>query len=166
MATASPVAGANMNTTGGFVEKQSEEYLIRNIGRTSNIEDFANAVVTVRDGVPILVGNVAEVVKDIQVKRGDASVNAQPAVIMNIQKQPGQDTIALTDAILEAIEEMRGSLPPDIVINDDLFQQAHFIDNSINNLIEALRDGVILVIIVLGLFLMNFRTSFITITAI
>lgn len=160
------VAGANMNTTGGFVEKQSEEYLIRNIGRTSNIEDFANAVVTVREGVPILVGNVAEVVNDIQVKRGDASVNAQPAVIMNIQKQPGQDTIALTDAILEAIEEMRGSLPPDIVINDDLFQQAHFIDNSINNLVEALRDGVILVIIVLGLFLMNFRTSFITITAI
>ncbi|MCH7908171.1 MAG: efflux RND transporter permease subunit, partial [Candidatus Hydrogenedentes bacterium] len=160
------VAGANMNTTGGFIEKQSEEYLIRNVGRTTRLEDFANAVVTTRDGVPVLVGNVADVVRDIQVKRGDASVNAEPAVILNVQKQPGQDTIALTEAVVKAIEEMRSSLPPDIVINDDLFQQAHFIENSIDNLIEALRLGVILVIIVLGLFLMNFRTSFITITAI
>ncbi len=160
------VVAANMNTTGGFVEKQSEEYLIRNIGRTSRPRDFAEAVVTTRQGVPILVGNVADIVLDKQFMRGDGSVNAEPAIIISIKKQPHQDTVALTKRILAAFEEMKKSLPADIVINDNLFRQSHFIENSIHNLIEALRDGIILVIIVLWVFLRNWRTSFITITAI
>ena len=160
------VAASNLNTTGGFLEKQSEEYLIRNIGRTNSLDDFRNAVVTTRNGVPIVVGNVAHVVRDIQIKRGDASVNAQPAVIISVQKQPGQDTVTLTSRILKALEELRRTLPPDIVINDNLFRQEHFINNSIDNLTEALRDGIILVLIVLSLFLLNFRTSLITFTAI
>jgi len=160
------VAASNLNTTGGFVEKQSEEYLIRNVGRTKEPSDFENAVISTKGGTPILVGNVGYVERDIQVKRGDASVNATPAVIMSVKKQPGMDTVTLTNQILEALDTMRGSLPEDIKIDDDLFRQSHFIERSIDNLVEALRDGVILVIIVLGLFLMNFRTSFITITAI
>lgn len=160
------VRGANMNTTGGFLEKQSEEYLIRNVGRTNRLEDFADAVVTTRNGAPILVRNVAEVVRDIQVKRGDASVNARPAVVMSVQKQPGQDTVALTEKILNVLEELRRTLPADIVIDDNLFRQQHFINHSIDNLVEALRDGVILVLTVLVLFLMNFRTALITFTAI
>lgn len=157
---------ANRNTTGGFLEKQSEEYLIRNVGRTAEIEDFEEAVVTTRDGTPVLVRNVAEVVRGVQVKRGDGAMNGEPAVILNIQKQPGQDSIELTQNVLAALDDLRAGLPPDIVINDDLFRQAHFINNSIDNLSEAIRDGGILVVIVLTLFLMNVRTSFITITAI
>jgi CzcA family heavy metal efflux pump len=160
------VRASNLNTTGGFLDKQSSEYLIRNVGRTSRLEDFSQAVITTREDIPILVGNVAQIVRDIQVKRGDASVNAEPAVIMSVQKQPGQDTVVLTSRILRALQELRRTLPQDVVIYDDLFRQEHFIRTSIDNLTEALRDGVILVIIVLGLFLMNFRTSFITITAI
>lgn len=160
------VAGANQNTTGGFLEKQSQEYVIRNVGRTARMEDLANAVIDVRNGTPITVGEVATVAPGVQVKRGEGSVNAEPAVVLNVQKQPGQDTIALTQNLVAALDELRGALPPDIVIQDDLFRQEHFIRNSIENLTEALRDGAILVIIVLSLFLWNVRTSLITIVAI
>lgn len=160
------VADSNQNTTGGFIEKQSQEYMIRNVGRTTKPEDLAEAVVTIRDGTPILVRNVATVEPGIQVKRGDGSVNAENAVVLNIQKQPGQDTLALTQEILAALDELRGALPADIVIKDDLFRQEHFINTSIENLTEALRDGAILVVVVLSLFLWNTRTSLITIIAI
>jgi CzcA family heavy metal efflux pump len=160
------IAEANQNTTGGFLEKQSEEYLIRNVGRTAKIEDFQDAVITVRNGTPVLVRHVAEVAEGVQVKRGDGSMNGEPAVILNVQKQPGQDTLQLTENLLAALDELRLTLPSDIAINDDLFRQEHFINNSIDNLSAAVRDGAILVIIILSLFLMNVRTSFITITAI
>jgi CzcA family heavy metal efflux pump len=154
------------NTTGGFIDIGTKEYLIRNIGVTKNKEDILKSVVGIHLGKPILVRDIAVVEERPQVKRGDASVNAKEAVIMSIQKQPGASTIELTRAVMKALEEIKLSLPSGVVINPNLFKQADFIEKSISNVEEALRDGVILVFIVLFLFLLNFRTTMITMTAI
>lgn len=160
------VANANQNTTGGFVEKQSQEYLVRNIGRVKDISEFADAVVTTRDGTPITVGNVAEVMKGIQVKRGDASINGEPGVIIMVSKQPGQDTIQLTRTIEKAMSELRAAMPPGVELDDNVFRQQHFIEASIHNVVEAIRDAAILVTVILVLFLLNARTTVISLVAI
>jgi CzcA family heavy metal efflux pump len=160
------VANANQNSTGGFIEKQSQEYLVRNIGRVRAMSEFADAVITARDGTPITVGNVAQVMQGMQVKRGDASINGEPAVIVMVSKQPGQDTVALTKTIEAAMGEIRASLPISVELDDDVFRQQHFIEASIHNVIEVMRDAAILVVIVLVLFLLNARTTVISLTAI
>lgn len=154
------------NTTGGFIDIDRKEYLIRNIGITKNKEDILKSVVGNHLGKPILVRDIAVVEELAQTKRGDASVNGKESVILSIQKQPGASTIALTHEIAKALEELRPTLPAGAIINPNLFKQADFIENSISNVEEALRDGVILVFIVLFLFLLNFRTTLITMTAI
>jgi HME family heavy-metal exporter len=158
-------AGSQNNTTGGFVERQSEELLIRNVGRTTSLEDLANTVVAMRGGVPVLLGQVATVEAGPGVKRGDASVNASGGVILSIQKQPGANTVELTEEVGKALRELRAGLPGDVQVVE-LFKQASFIDAAIGNVEEALRDGAVLVVIVLFLFLLNFRTTAITLTAI
>ena len=160
------VANANENSTGGFIEKQSQEFLVRNIGRIRNIAEFADAVVTTRDGTPITVSNVAQVLEGIQVQRGDASINAEPGVIIMVSKQPGQDTVALTRTIEKAMTELRAALPPGVELDDDVFRQQHFIEASIENVIEVMRDAAILVTVVLILFLLNTRTTLISLVAI
>lgn len=160
------VANANENSTGGFIEKQSQEFLVRNIGRIRNIAEFADAVVTTRDGTPITVSNVAQVLEGIQVQRGDASINAEPGVIIMVSKQPGQDTVALTRTIEKAMAELRAALPPGVELDDDVFRQQHFIEASIENVIEVMRDAAILVTVVLILFLLNARTTLISLVAI
>lgn len=160
------VANANENSTGGFIEKQSQEFLVRNIGRVRNMAEFADAVVTTRDGTPITVSNVARVLEGIQVKRGDASINAEPGVIIMVSKQPGQDTVALTRTIEKAMAELRAALPPGVTLDDDVFRQQHFIEASIENVIEVMRDAAILVTVVLILFLLNTRTTLISLVAI
>lgn len=154
------------NTTGGFIDIDRKEFLIRNIGVTKNKDDILKSVVGLHLGRPILVKDIAEVKELPQSKRGDASVNAKEAVIMSIQKQPGASTIDLTNEIMKAVNELKPSLPAGASINPQLFKQADFIQTSIKNVEEALRDGVILVFIVLFLFLLNFRTTIITMTAI
>lgn len=153
------------NTTGGFLERRNQEFLIRNLGRTTEIDDIGKSVITYKNSVPVLVEQVAKVQIGPQVKRGDASVNAQPAVILSVQKQPGANTVLLTRQVEKALEEMKQGLPKDIRTTL-LFKQANFIEAAIENVEAALRDGVILVIIVLFLFLANFRTTAITLTAI
>lgn len=160
------VASSNLNTSGGFLEASSREYIIRNIGRVTTLRDLRETVVAVRDGVPIRVGNLARVRFGPQVKRGDGSANASPAVILAVQKQPGASTTELTKNIQHALDEVEGSLPRDVVIHRDLFKQANFIHQAIGNVEEALRDGGIMVVVVLFLFLLNFRTTVITLTAI
>ncbi len=154
------------NTTGGFINIDRKEYLIRNIGNTKNKIDILKSVVGSHLGKTILVRDIAEVKELPQAKRGDASVNGLPSVILSIQKQPGASTIDLTKDIAKALSELQLTLPIGAEINPNLFRQADFIEKSISNVKDALRDGVILVLIVLFLFLLNFRTTMITMTAI
>lgn len=160
------LAGFARNTTGGFVEQHAQEFLIRNLGQTTSLDDLRNSVVAWRNGAPVTVGQVAEVTLGAGVKRGDGSINGRPAVIMAVQKQPGANTVTLTRQVEQALSEIRGAMPPDVKADPILFRQADFIERAIANVEEALRDGAILVTIVLFLFLMNLRTTFISLTAI
>jgi Cu/Ag efflux pump CusA len=156
----------NQNSTGGFVNNAGSEVLIRNIARTTDISDIANTVIRSSNGAVVTLSQVADVKLGGAIKRGDGSFNAKPAVILSIEKQPTASTVTLTDDILDAIEEMQATLPGDVKIHTDVFQQKGFIVNSLANVEAALRDGFILVIIILFLFLLNFRTTIITLTAI
>jgi CzcA family heavy metal efflux pump len=156
----------NQNTTGNFFNQHGSEVLIRNVGRAYSLEDLANTVVANKEGVPVLLSQIAEVKFGGALKRGDASINANPAVILTVEKQPGTNTVSLTDDIEKALVDLQSTLPSDVKLNPHIFQQKSFIVNSLQNVEEALRDGFILVIIVLFLFLLNFRTTIITITAI
>lgn len=157
---------SNENATGGYQERASLEYLVRSIGRVQSIADLEETVVKAQDGRSVLLRDVARVVEGPQFKRGDSSVNGHPSVVLTIGKQPTADTRGLTDAIMKTLDEMKEALPADIVIEPELYQQREFIDRGIHNVVEALRDGAILVLIILFLFLMNVRTTFITLTAI
>jgi CzcA family heavy metal efflux pump len=157
---------SNVNSTGGFVDAQSQEYLIRNLARFYSLDELRNTVVAYRNNTPIKLGDVATVEFGPRIKRGDAGTNGTPAVIMAVAKQPGASTTVLTEKVDAALKELQATLPADVEINADLFRQENFIEASIANVVEALRDGAILVIVVLFLFLLNFRTTFITLTAI
>lgn len=157
---------ANENSSGGSYMDSGSEYLIRGIGRVQTIDDIANSIVAVRDNVPLFMKDIAEVQIGPAIKIGDGSVNAKPAVILTIQKQPQTNTIELTRKIETTLDEIQQTLPPGIIIDASIFKQADFIKTSISNVIEALRDGAILVIIVIFLFLWNFRTTFISVLAI
>ena len=156
---------AQENTSGGFLENANKEALIRNIGRTTSLAEIANTVVVIRAGVPVHLHDVAEVKFGRQVMRGDAGVNGAPAVILSVQKQPGTDTLTLTRQVEAALAEIAKSFPADVQAVT-LFKQANFIAAAITNVEEAIRDGAIMVVIVLFLFLLNFRTTLITLTAI
>src|SRR5690606_28153368 len=144
----------------------SNELLVRSLGRIQTLEDLEKVVVKVDAERPVLLGQVARVAEGAQVKRGDAAVNGMPAVMLTITKQPGADTRRLTEDIVRALEELRPSLPDDIRINPEVYQQRAFIDLAMYNVEEALVLGGILVVVVLFLFLLNLRTTFITLTAI
>ncbi len=154
------------NTSGGFLESQAQEYLIRNIGRTTKLENLQDLVIDYREGTPILLRQVAKVEFAARLKRGDASFMGKPAVILSVQKQPGADTVKLTREIEAALAELNKNMPAGIAAKDILFKQANFIESSVSNVEEALRDGAIMVAVVLFLFLLNFRTTFISLTAI
>jgi Cu/Ag efflux pump CusA len=156
----------NQNSTGGFYDQYGSEVLIRNVGRAYSLDDLKNTVVANRDGLPVLLSQVADVKFGAAQKRGDASINGKAAVILTVEKQPAFSTIALTDEVEKALIGLQPSLPKDVKLNPHIFQQKSFIVASLSNLEEALRDGFILVVIILFLFLLNFRTTVITLTAI
>ncbi|MCE9603434.1 MAG: CusA/CzcA family heavy metal efflux RND transporter [Planctomycetia bacterium] len=160
------VAASNSNATGGYLNQGGNELLVRSLGRIQKIEELESVVVKASSDRSVLLGDVARVAEGAQVKRGDAAVDGMPAVMLTISKQPGADTRKLTDDVVRALEDLKPSLPADFRINTDVYQQKTFIDLSIQNVVEALRDGGILVVIILFLFLLNFRTTFITLTAI
>ncbi|OGX86442.1 multidrug transporter AcrB [Hymenobacter lapidarius] len=157
---------SNLNTTGNFFDRNGSEVLIRNLGRLRSVADIENIVVGYREQSPIRVADVAKVEFGARFKRGDGSVNGQPAVILSIEKQPGAATVGLTQAVEKALVELKPSLPKDVQVNTRLFKQSEFIESSISNVEEALRDGAILVVIVLFAFLLNVRTTFISLVAI
>lgn len=156
----------NQNTTGNFYNQYGSEVLIRNVGRAHNLDDLKNTVVANRQGFPVLLSQVAEVKFGAALKRGDASINGKPSVILTVEKQPAFSTVALTDEVEKALAELQTSLPKDVKLNAKIFQQRNFIEAALTNVEEALRDGFILVVIILFLFLLNFRTTIITLTAI
>jgi CzcA family heavy metal efflux pump len=160
------LARANNNATGGYLDVGDNELLVRAIGRVENLKDLESVVVKADRERPVLLGQVARIVEGAQIKRGDSAIDGSPAVLLVVTKQPGADTRLLTDRIVAAVDDMRATLPKDVTIDATVYQQRAFIDLSIHNVIEALRDGGILVVIILFIFLLNFRTTFITLTAI
>ncbi|MES1025107.1 efflux RND transporter permease subunit [Gloeocapsa sp. BRSZ] len=158
-------AAANTNAAGGFLVSPDQELLIRGIGRISTIEDLQRSVVTARNGTPVLLGDVANVQIGAALQRGDGSLNGQRAVVVMINKQPQADTPTVTRAIEAAMAELQTSLPSDVKFTVT-FRQQNFIDDAIENVQSSLRDGIIIVSIILLLFLMNWRTAIITLSAI
>ncbi len=154
------------NTSGGFLEQNAREYLIRNIGRTNRLADLQNLAIGAKNNQPILLKQVAQVKLAAAAKRGDASYNAKPAVILSVQKQPAADTVKLTRDIEAALADLGKSLPVGMAAPEIVFKQASFIEASVTNVEEALRDGAIMVAVVLFLFLLNFRTTLISLAAI
>ncbi len=150
---------------GGFINDGPREKLVRNLARTADPVEIAATVVKTRDGVPVRLSDVADVGYGIQPMRGNAGVSGRAAVILGVQKQPGADTTTLTRRVEDALGQLRGSLPAGVRA-DVLFRQASFIERAVANVQEAIRDGAVMVVIVLFLFLLNFRTTLITLTAI
>ena len=151
-------------TTGGFINTGSTEIMVRNLSMTVQLEDIADTVIKTVNDRPIAISDVAKVEWGVEPMRGDASVNGTPGVIMSITKAPGFDTSKMTDEIKAALDGLKATLPEGVetVL---LFQQKDFIDHAIDNLKEAIRDGAIMVTIVIFIFLLNFRTTFITLMA-
>ncbi len=160
------VEESNINATGGLLIQAGEEYLIRGIGRVRNLEDIELTVVTTRDGIPILLRDVATVAIAPAFKLGTASINNNDGIILVVAKQPEANTLVLTKLIESTLEQLKPSLPQDVVLHTDIFKQSDFIQTSIDNVVHALRDGAILVTIILILFLMNVRTTIISVLAI
>jgi HME family heavy-metal exporter len=158
--------GYSANTSGGFLESNNREYLIRHIGRTSSLEDLKNIAVTSRNGQPILLKQVADVTFAPAVRRGDAGYEGGPAVILGVQKQPSADTVELTKKIETAISELKQGLPVGMNTPKVTFRQASFIDASISTLEGKLIGASIFVAVVLYLFLGTLRPIIISLTAI
>jgi CzcA family heavy metal efflux pump len=154
------------NKGGGYITTDTVEYPVRIIGRTSDIKVLADTVVAQHENTFVLLKDIAKIEIGSQtVPRGDASINNQPGVIASITKQPGINTLELTERIEEALTSLGPALGADIEIHTDLFKQEKFIRNGIDNVIGATRDGAILVVLVLILFLGNLRALAITLVA-
>lgn len=160
------LTGFGANSSGGFLEAQGREWLIRNIGRTTDLADLQQLVVAVQNDQPVLLSQLAKVEVVAATKRGDGGYKGKPAVILSVQKQPAADSVALTKQIEVAVTELSKGLPDGVQAPVFLFKQADFINNSIDNVIEALRDGAIMVAIILFMFLLNSRTTAISLLAI
>lgn len=160
------VAGSNANASAGFVTENRQEYLIQGLGRIQTLEDIGQAVVTSRDGMPVLVRDLAQVIIGPAPRRGTGAYNGEPAVVLGIQKQPGVNTLALTDTLDGIIADLERGLPAGMRIETNAFRQADFIENAIDNLLAALRDGAILVIAIMFVFLVSARATGIALMAI
>lgn len=158
--------GFATNAGGGFIDLHSREYLIRHVARTNRLDDLQGLAVAWKDGRPVLLEQVATVRFAPAMKRGDAGYNGVPAVIVSVQKQPAADTVRLTTDVEGALAELRQGLPKGLAAPQVLFRQADFIEASIGNVAQALRDGAIMVAIVLFAFLLSARTTLISLLAI
>ena len=163
---ASVLKNYSANTSGGFLELNSREYLIRNIGRTTRIEDLQRLPVMWKGTRAIQLSEVASVVFAPAIKRGDAGLNGQPAVILGIQKQPDADTVKLTESIEEALAQLKKGLPPGMGEPQVTMRQATFIESSVNTLRGKLMAAAAVVAVVLYFFLLNIRTTLISLAAI
>lgn len=155
---------SNTNAPGGFVITPDQELLARGVGRITSLEDLQRSVITQRDGVPVRLSDVAEIKYGAELKRGDGMLSGKPAIIMTVRKQPLADTVKVTHDIEAAMEELKAGFPKDVQTKVT-FLQAEFIEASVKNVEEALRDGAIIVAVIMILFLMNWRTAVISLSA-
>ncbi|SDZ90134.1 Cu(I)/Ag(I) efflux system membrane protein CusA/SilA [Porphyromonadaceae bacterium KH3R12] len=163
----SVVQNMNQNASGGVLYEYGNEYIIRGILSTNQVAALGKSVVKSVNDAPILLENIADVkIGDKAPKLGIASEKGKPAVLMTITKQPATSTLELTDKIDQSLVELQQSLPADVKISTDIFRQERFINNSINNIQKALLEGGIFVVIILFIFLMNVRTTVISLVAI
>ncbi|MEG4942396.1 efflux RND transporter permease subunit [Microcoleus sp. F4-D5] len=156
---------ANANAPGGFLITPDQESLVRGVGRIESIEQLKKSVIKASNGRPVLLEQVADVQIGAALKRGDGSFAGKKAVILTVNKQPTADTPTVTKVVETAMEELKASLPKDVKVTET-FRQEDFIEASIKNVEEALRDGTIIVCVILILFLMNWRTVIISLSAI
>ena len=153
----------NQNVNGGIIYEHSNEYIVRGMLSTTNIEQIGRAVIKTVDGMPITLEDVADVkIGSQEPKLGLASERGKPAVLVTVSKQPQTGTIELTEKLIAALDDVQKNLPADVKISTDIFRQSRFIDNSIDNVKSSLYEGAIFVIIVLFLFLANVRTTLIS----
>ena len=162
----SALAGFGANTGGGFADQYGREFLIRNIGRTQSLADLGSLVVASVGGQPVALDQVAEVSFAPRTKRGDAGFMGDDAVIVSVEKQPDVDSIDLTRQVEAALAEMTAALPEGVKADNILFRQATFIETSISNVQKVLLEAIAVVAVVLFLFLLNARTTIISLTAI
>src|SRR5215203_2070629 len=157
---------SSRSSAAGFHVDRGQEYLVRGLGRAQGAPDLAATVLKLENGAPVRIGDVAEVHEGAEPKRGTSSYKTQPAVILSLQKQPDANTLELTREIDNLLAGLSESLPKGVRIETENFRQADFIEVAIRNVATALRDGAILVVVVLFLFLGNFRTTLISALAI
>lgn len=155
--------GMNQNTNGGTIYEYGNEYIIRGLVSSDNIEDIGDAVVKSTNNIPVTLADIAEVKVGPQTPRlGVASEKGKPAVLMTVTKQPNTGTIELTEKLEDALKDLQKNLPSDINVSTDVFRQSRFIESSIDNVKTSLYEGAIFVVIVLFLFLANTRTTVIS----
>ncbi len=154
------------NSSGNVVRDYGNEYMVRGMARTAQLDELGNTFVKRSGGKPVVVADVADVVVGSAVKMGEASQNGNPAVILSISKQPNINTLRVTENIEKNLREIQKSLPPDVKMDTKIFRQADFISSSVNNVGSALLEGAVFVVIILFFFLGSFRTTFISVLAI
>ena len=156
----------NRNANGGVLYEFDNEYIIRGVLSTSKAEEIAQGVVKTVNEYPVMLGDIATVkIGGKSPKLGTASERTKPAVLITVTKQPDTSTEKLTEKLDEIVVDLRKNLPADVHVSTDIFRQSHFIDNSINNVKKSLFEGSFFVVIVLFLFLMNIRTTVISLVA-
>ena len=155
-----------VNSVGGVVRDFGNEYALRGMGRTTDLEELGKTYIKTINDKPVVVSDVAEVVLGSAVKMGFASLNAEDAIILSISKQPNINTLEVTKNIERSLKEIKKSLPEDVTMDTKIFRQADFIEASVSNVARALVEGAVLVIVILLLFLGSFRTTIISIVAI
>jgi len=159
-------AGMSNNASGGVVREYGNEYVVRGMARTADLDELAQTFIKMKDGRPVYVEDVAELKIDAAVKMGYGSQNGTPAVILSVSKQPNTNTLKLTEAITANLNELQKTLPADVVLDAHIFRQADFIETAVHNVQDALLEGAVFVIVILFLFLGSFRTTIISLLAI
>ncbi len=159
------VRGASQNTSAGIYTESAQEYVLEAIGRVRTPQEIGEAVVALRGARAVLVRDVADVREGAALKRGEGSRNGRPAVIVGVQKQPTANTIELTARLDRELDALQRELPRGVTIDRRIFRQADFIEVAVDNVVEALRDGGLLVVLVVIAFLSNLRAAGITLTA-
>jgi heavy metal efflux pump, czcA family len=160
------VDNMNQNSTGGILYEYGNEYIVQGLLATNDVEEIGKGVVKTVNNVPVLLSDIATVqIGPKEPKLGLASERAKSAVLVTITKQPNTNTLELTDKLDQAIVDLQKTLPSDVKISSDIFRQSRFIESSISNIQKALFEGAIFVVVVLFFFLMNVRTTIISLVA-